>query len=40
MTEGSLRMQNGKLVGTTIAHYSKAGADSVLRLCTEGTRMP
>lgn len=40
MTEGSLRMQNGKLVGTTIAHYSKAGADSVLRLRTEGTKMP
>lgn len=40
MTEGSLRMQNGKLIGATIAHYSKAGADSVLRLRTEGTKMP
>jgi hypothetical protein len=39
-TEGSLRLQNGKLVGTTIAHYSKAGPDSVLRLHTEGTKMP
>ena len=40
MTEGSLRLQSGKLVGTTIAHYAKAGADSVLRLRTEGTKMP
>ena len=40
MTEGSLRLQNGKLVGTTIAHYAKAGADSVLRLRTDGTKMP
>ena len=42
MTEGSVRMQSGKLVGTTIAHYSgaKVGADSVLRLRTEGTKMP
>lgn len=40
MTEGSLRLQDGKLTGTTIAHYSKAGADSVLHLRTEGTRKP
>jgi hypothetical protein len=40
MTEGSARIQNGKLVGTTIAHYSNAGADSVLRLHIEGTKMP
>ena len=40
MSEGSFRLQNGKLVGTTIAHYSKAGPDSVLRLHTEGTKMP
>ena len=39
-TEGSFRLQGGKLVGTTIAHYSKAGPDSVLRLRTEGTKMP
>lgn len=39
-TEGYLRMQNGKLVGTTTAHYAGAGADSVLRLRTEGTKMP
>jgi hypothetical protein len=40
MTESSMRMQDGKLVGTTIAHYKNAGADSVLRLRTEGTKMP
>jgi glucose/arabinose dehydrogenase len=39
-TEGSFKLQNGKLVGTTIAHYSKAGPDSVLHLRTEGTKMP
>lgn len=39
-TDGSFRLQNGKLVGTTIAHYSKPGADSVLRLHTEGTKLP
>jgi hypothetical protein len=40
MTEGSLKMQNGKLLGTTIAHYSTAGPDSVLRLRVEGTKKP
>lgn len=40
MTEGSFKLQNGKMVGTTIAHYSKPGADSVLRLHTEGTKTP
>lgn len=40
MTEGSLKLQGGKLVGTTIAHYSKPGPDSVLHLHTEGTKMP
>ncbi|HEY2375201.1 MAG TPA: hypothetical protein VGH98_04445 [Gemmatimonadaceae bacterium] len=39
-TEGSLRLENGKLVGTTTAHYAHAGADSVLRLHTEGTKTP
>lgn len=39
-TEGSFKLQDGKLVGRTVAHYSKAGADSVLRLRTEGTKMP
>jgi hypothetical protein len=40
MTEGTLRLQNGKLVGMTTAHYAKPGPDSVLRLHTEGTKMP
>lgn len=40
MTEGSMTLQGGKLVGTTVAHYSTAGPDSVLRLRTEGTKMP
>ena len=39
-TDGVFRLQNGKLVGTTIAHYAKAGADSMLRLHTEGTKVP
>jgi hypothetical protein len=39
-TEGTFRLQEGKLVGTTVAHYAKAGADSVLRLRTEGTKAP
>lgn len=39
-TEGSLRLQNGKLVGTTIAHYANAGADSVMRMRVEGTKTP
>lgn len=37
-TEGVYRLENGKMVGTTIAHYMKSGADSVLRLKTEGTK--
>lgn len=40
MTEASMKLQGGKLVGTTVAHYSKAGPDSVLRLRTEGTKIP
>lgn len=40
MTDGTLRLQNGKLLGTTVAHYAKAGADSVVRLRTEGTKTP
>jgi hypothetical protein len=40
MTESSMRLQGGRMVGTTIAHYMNAGADSVLRLRTEGTKMP
>jgi hypothetical protein len=37
-TEGVYRLENGKLVGPTVAHYMKSGADSVLRLRTEGTK--
>jgi hypothetical protein len=39
-TESALRLENGKLTGTTVAHYEKAGADSVLTLTTEGTKAP
>ena len=39
-TEGSFRMQGGKMVGMTTAHYQGAGADSVLHLRTEGTKAP
>jgi len=40
MTQNTMRLQNGKIVGTTVAHYTNAGADSVLHLRTEGTKMP
>lgn len=39
-THGILRMQGGKLVGTTRAHYSVKTADSVRVVMTEGTRAP
>ena len=39
-TETSLKMQGGKLGGTSTAHDVNAGADSVRRLHTEGTKMP
>ena len=39
-TETTLRLADGKLSGVTTAHYAKAGADSVLQLKSEGTRMP
>ena len=32
------RLQDGKMVGTTIAHYATKGADSVRNLRFEGTR--
>jgi hypothetical protein len=38
VTETSMKMQNGKLVGTTVAHYATARPDSVLRLRIEGTK--
>jgi hypothetical protein len=33
-------MAGGKLTGMSVAHYQNAGADSVLRLRTEGTKKP
>ena len=39
-TEAALRLENGKLTGTTTAHYANSGADSVLTLTTEGTKAP
>lgn len=39
-TEGSYRFQGGKLTGMSTAHYQGAGADSVLQLRLEGTKMP
>ena len=39
-THGVLHLDNGKLVGTTFAHYSVTTADSVRRIATEGTRTP
>jgi hypothetical protein len=35
-----MRLQDGKLIGDGVAHYSTSGADSVLSLHTEGTREP
>ena len=40
MTNGSLHLVGDKLVGTTIAHYSVTGPDSVRTLRTEGVRAP
>jgi hypothetical protein len=37
-THSVFRLQDGKLVGTTVAHYTTKGADSVLNLRSEGTR--
>ena len=34
------RMQDGKLVGTTVARYQTTGPDSVARLTFEGIRAP
>lgn len=41
-TQSVMRLQNGQVVGTTVARYSGkgVGADSVLRLTTRGTRRP
>jgi hypothetical protein len=39
-TNSVLRLQDGKLVGTTVAHYATSGADTVRQLRTEGTKAP
>jgi hypothetical protein len=39
-THGVARLKDGKLVGSTVAHYATKGADSVLNLKLEGTRAP
>ena len=39
-THGVLRLQGGKLVGLTVAHYKTAKPDSVRRIAMEGTRLP
>lgn len=39
-TRGVLRLDGGKLVGTTVARYAGGGPDSVLRIRTEATRTP
>lgn len=39
-THGVARLQDGKLVGGTTAHYKTTGPDSVLQLRFEGTRAP
>ena len=37
-TENTLRLKDGKLVGTTVAHYKTTKPDSVLHLTMVGTR--
>ncbi len=39
-TDGVLRMVGGKLIGTSTAHYSVKGADSVRALLVEASRKP
>jgi len=39
-TNTTSRLQNGMMVGTFVAHYQTAGADSVLRGRLEGTKKP
>jgi hypothetical protein len=39
-TVTTLRLADGKLSGVTTAHYVTAGADSVLQLKSDGTRIP
>jgi hypothetical protein len=39
-TRGVLRIEGGRLVGSTRARYASTGADTVLVLRTDGTRAP
>ena len=39
-TDGAMHVQGGKMIGMTTAHYTGAGADSVLHLRAEGTKRP
>jgi hypothetical protein len=39
-TNNVLRLKDGKLVGTTVAHYKTTKADSVRTLRVEGTKKP
>jgi hypothetical protein len=39
-TQSVMRLQDGKLVGTTVARYTGTKGDSVVRLRTEGTKAP
>jgi hypothetical protein len=39
-TDGVMRRQGDKLVGTTVGHYKTTRPDSVLHLHTEGTKAP
>ena len=39
-THSVYHLMDGKLVGTTIAHYNTKGADSVRTIPTEGVRKP
>lgn len=39
-THGVMRMVEGRLEGTLVAHYATAGADSVVRLRSTSTRAP
>ena len=39
-TNSVMRLQDGKLVGTTVAHYATSGADTMRNMRIEGTRAP
>ncbi len=39
-TRGVWRLQDGKLVGSTVARYQTSGPDSVRRVRAEGARLP